>query len=248
MSSSRLQDKIALVTGGSRGIGAAICRRLAKEGAQIILTYAHDVEAAERICDEIALCNVKCDAVRCDMEIPSQIESLFATIEKNHGRLDILINNAAVAERLPLEAIDVAQFARFFNVNVRGPLLAIQQALPLFGPGGGRIINISSAIVREPSPTFSLYAATKSALDTITRSLARELGSRKITVNGVAPGLIETQLSRGHLPESVFTKTLATTPLGRIGEPDDIAGIVVFLASDESFWINGEVIVATGGR
>jgi 3-oxoacyl-[acyl-carrier protein] reductase len=248
MAPRRLQDQVALVTGGSRGIGAAIAQRLAREGATIIITYGHDAEAAERMCDEIDLLGAKCEAIRCDMEIPSQIESLFAAIAKSHQRLDILVNNAAVAERVPLEAIDVAQFARFFNVNVRGPILAIQQALPLFGPDGGRIINISSAIVREPGAQMTLYTATKAALDAVTACLARELGPRRITVFSVAPGLIDTQLARGTLPETVFTKVKASTPLGRLGMPADIANIVAYLVTEDANWLTGEILGATGGR
>jgi 3-oxoacyl-[acyl-carrier protein] reductase len=248
MSTARLTGKIVLVTGGSRGIGAAICRALAQEKATIVLTFGHDAEAAERMCDELVLGGVRAEAIRCDMEIPSQIESLFAAVKKNHGRLDVLVNNAAVGAVMPLEAVDVAQFARFFNINVRGPLLAIQQAVPLFGTDGGRIINISSAVVRDPAPQFSLYAATKAALDAITRSLARELGPRGILLYGIAPGLVETEMSRGGLPDAVFSQTAQATPLGRVGTPEDIAGIVTYLAAGEAAWLTGEILTATGGR
>jgi 3-oxoacyl-[acyl-carrier protein] reductase len=247
MSSRRLLGKVALVTGGSRGIGAAVCRRLASEGANIALTYAHDAEPAERVCDEIVLAGVKAVAYRCDMENPTQIETLFTAVKKAYGPVDILVNNAAVGEMLPLESTDLAQFARFFNTNVRGPLLAIQQAVPQFGPEGGKIINISSAVVRNPGAQFSLYAATKAALDALTRSLAKELGPRNITVNGVAPGLIDTQLSRTGLPDQLFKATESQTPLRRLGTPDDVASIVAFLASDDARWLTGEILGATGG-
>ncbi len=243
-----LSDKVALVTGGSKGIGAAIGKRLAAEGASVILTYAHDPEAAERVCDEIVLSGNKAEAIRCDMEYPSQIETLFSAVHKNHRRLDILVNNAAVAELVPLEGIDIAQFARFFNINVRGPLMAIQHAVKHFPAEGGRIINISSAVTREPGAQFGLYAATKAALDALTSSLARELGHRGVTVNAVAPGLIDTTLSRGQLPDAVFTQTASATPLGRIGAPEDIASIVAFLATEDAKWVTGEIIGATGGR
>lgn len=247
MTSRRLDAKVALVTGGSRGIGAAICRRLAQAGATIALTFGHDAEPAERVCDEIALTGAKADAFRCDMENPTQIESLFQAVRKAFGRVDILINNAAVGEMIPLEGNDLAQFARFFNVNVRGPMLAIQQAVSQFGPAGGKIINVSSAITRNPGPHFSLYSATKAALDAMTRSLAKELGPRKIGVYGIAPGLIDTQLSRTGLPDQLFKATENQNPLRRIGTPEDIANIVVFLASDEAAWLTGEVLGATGG-
>jgi 3-oxoacyl-[acyl-carrier protein] reductase len=247
MTERPLQGKVALVTGGSRGIGAAICRRLGREGANIALTYAHDAEPAERVCDEVVLCGVKAAAYRCDMENPTQIESLFAAVKKAHGRVDILVNNAAHAEVMPLEKNDLAQFARFFNVNVRGPMLAIQQAVAQFGAAGGKIINISSAITRNPSGNFSLYAATKAALDAMTKSLAKELGPRNILVYGIAPGLIDTQLSRGGLPDQLFKATESQTPLRRVGTPGDIASIVAFLASDDATWLTGEILGATGG-
>jgi 3-oxoacyl-[acyl-carrier protein] reductase len=243
----RLEGKVALVTGGSRGIGAAISRRLGKEGATVALTYAHDAEPAERVCDEIHLSDVTAAAYRCDMENPTQIETLFAAVKKAHGRIDILVNNAAVAEMIALEQNDLAQFARFFNTNVRGPFLAIQQAVQQFGSDGGKIINISSAITRNPSGQFSLYAATKAALDAMTRSLAKELGPRNITVHGIAPGLIDTQLSRTGLPDQIFKVTETHTPLRRLGTPDDIAAVVAFLASEDANWLTGEILGATGG-
>lgn len=247
MPTRRLDGKVALVTGGSRGIGAAIARRLAREGATIALTYAHDAETAERVCDELVPTGATAAAYRCDMENPTQIESLFAAVRKAHGHVDVLVNNAAVAEVIPLEGNDLAQFARFFNTNVRGPLLAIQQAVAQFGPDGGTVINISSAIVRNPAAQFSLYAATKAALDALTRSLAKELGPKNITVFGVAPGLIDTQLSRSGLPDQLFKATEGQTPLRRIGAPDDIASIVAFLASGDARWLTGEILTATGG-
>lgn len=167
----RLTNRIALVTGGSRGIGAAICRKLSREGAIVILTYDDEAEPAERVCDELVLSGGRAQAIRCDMEMPDQIDSLFQSIKKNYQHLDVLVNNAAVAEMIPFEENDIAQFARFFNINVRGPMLAIQRAMPLW-TNGGSVINISSAIVRECNPKTLLYTSTKAALDAMTRVLS----------------------------------------------------------------------------
>lgn len=243
----RLFGKIALVTGGSRGIGAAICRKLSKDGATVILTYGHDAEPAERVCDELVLSGGRAQAIRCDMEIPSQIDSLFATIAKTYIRLDVLVNNAAVAEMIPFEENDIAQFARFFNINVRGPMLAIQRALPLMSGGGGSVINISSAIVRECPSQSLLYTSTKAALDAMTQVLAVELGPKRVRVNSVSPGLIDTKLARDAMPEQMFAKIAKHTPLQRLGTPEDIAGVVAFLASEEACWVTGEILGATGG-
>lgn len=249
MPSRRLLDKIALVTGGSRGIGAAVCRKLARDGASIVLTYGyeHETEEAERVCDELVMMGAKAKAYRCDMEMPSQIESLFATIRKTQPRLDVLVNNAAVGDMLLFDQIDVAQFARFFNINVRGPMLAIQQALPLFGEQGGCVVNISSAIVRENLVGSMLYTSTKAAVDAMTRCLAKELGPKQVRVNSVSPGLTETKLARDTMPAPMFDKIARHTPLRRLGQPDDIAGVVAFLASDDAYWVTGEIIGATGG-
>lgn len=249
MPSRRLADKVALVTGGCRGIGAAICRKFARDGATVYLTYAfdHEAESAERVCDELVSMGAEARAFRCDLEIPSQIESLFATLRKLGSRLDILVNNAAVGDMVPFEQVDVAQFARFFNINVRGHMLAIQQALPLFGNKGGSVINISSAIVRENLVGSMLYTCTKASIDAMTRCLAKELGPRQVRVNSVSPGLTDTKLARDTMPGPMFDKIARNTPLRRLGQPDDIAGLVVFLASDDAFWVTGEVIGATGG-
>ncbi len=242
----RLLNKIAVVTGGSRGIGAAICKKLSQEGAIVILTYGHEAEPAERICDELVLSGGKAQAIRCDMEIPDQIDSLFQTIKKSYQHLDVLVNNAAVAEMIPFEENDIAQFARFFNINVRGPMLAIQKAMPLWASGGS-VINISSAIVRECPPHSLLYTSTKAALDAMTQVLAQELGPKRVRVNSVSPGLVDTKLARDAMPEPMFAKIAKHTPLQRLGTPDDIANVVAFLASEESYWITGEIIGATGG-
>jgi 3-oxoacyl-[acyl-carrier protein] reductase len=242
----RLYNKIAVVTGGSRGIGAAICKKLSREGATVILTYGHEAEPAERVCDELVLSGGKAQAIRCDMEIPDQIDSLFQTIKKSYQNIDVLVNNAAVAEMIPFEENDIAQFARFFNINVRGPMLAIQKAMSLWA-GSGSVINISSAIVRECPPHSLLYTSTKAALDAMTQVLAQELGPKRVRVNSVSPGLVDTKLARDAMPEPMFAKIAKHTPLQRLGTPDDIANVVAFLASEESYWITGEIIGATGG-
>jgi 3-oxoacyl-[acyl-carrier protein] reductase len=248
MPTQRLVGQIALVTGGSRGIGAAICRKLASEGATVVLNHNDETaEAGERVCDEIILAGGKAQSFRCDMEVPDQIESLFTNVKKVYPRLDILVNNAAVADMLPIEVTDVAQFARFFNVNVRGPMLAVQQSLPLFGSQGGCIINISSAMVRENSPKSLLYTSTKAAIDAMTKCLSKELGPRQIRVNSVSPGLIDTKLSRGSMPAHMFDWIAKHTPLRRLGKPEDIAGVVAFLASEDACWVTGEIIGVTGG-
>lgn len=242
----RLYNKIAVVTGGSRGIGAAICKKLSREGATVILTYGHEAEPAERVCDELVLSGGKAQAIRCDMEIPDQIDSLFQTIRKSYQTIDVLVNNAAVAEMIPFEENDIAQFARFFNINVRGPMLAIQKAMSLWA-GSGSVINISSAIVRECPPHSLLYTSTKAALDAMTQVLAQELGPKRVRVNSVSPGLVDTKLARDAMPEPMFAKIAKHTPLQRLGTPDDIANVVAFLASEESYWITGEILGATGG-
>lgn len=242
----RLYNKIAVVTGGSRGIGAAICKKLSREGATVILTYGHEAEPAERVCDELVLSGGKAQAIRCDMEIPDQIDSLFQTIKKSYQNIDVLVNNAAVAEMIPFEENDIAQFARFFNINVRGPMLAIQKAMSLWA-GSGSVINISSAIVRECPPHSLLYTSTKAALNAMTQVLAQELGPKRVRVNSVSPGLVDTKLARDAMPEPMFAKIAKHTPLQRLGTPDDIANVVAFLASEESYWITGEIIGATGG-
>lgn len=247
MPTHRLDGQVALVTGGSRGIGAAICRKLAKEGAAVVMNYNDDSEPAERICDEIIVAGGKAQAYRCEMEMPDQIETLFKTIKKTYPRLDILVNNAAVADMVKIEDADVAQFARFFNVNVRGPMLAIQQAIPLFGEGGGCIINISSAMVRENAKKSMLYTSTKAAIDAMTKVLSKELGPRQIRVNSVSPGLVDTKLSRESMPAHMFDWIKNHTPLRRLGKPEDIANVVAFLASPDAYWVTGEIIGVTGG-
>lgn len=246
MTDRRLEGKIALVTGGGRGIGAAICRKLAREGATVLLND-QDLETAERVSDELLSLGGRSQAYRCDMEIPDQIDSLFATIKKQHNRLDVLVNNAAVADLIAFEDIDLAQFARYFHINVRGPMLAVQRALPLFGTAGGSVVNISSCIVRENLPKSLLYTTTKAAIDAMTRCLSKELGPRQVRVNSVAPGLIDTKLARGSMPEPMFDKIARHTPLRRLGTPQDIANVVAFLASDDSYWVTGEVIGVSGG-
>jgi len=245
----KLDEKVAIVTGASKGIGAAIAKHLAAEGAAVVVNYSSSKEGADRVVDEIAKQGGKAIAVRANMAKKAEVERLFTETKKAFGKLDILVNNAGVYEFLPLENVTEEHFHKHFDVNVLGPLLATQEATKYFGPEGGSIINISSSASMSAPPTASVYSATKAALDTITKSLAKELGPRKIRVNAINPGMVETEGVRdaGFLG-SDFQKMFETqSPLGRIGQPDDVAPAVVFLASPDSGWITGETLVVSGG-
>ncbi len=245
----KLDEKVAIVTGASKGIGAAIAKHLAAEGAAVVVNYSSSKEGADRVVDEIAKQGGKAIAVRANMAKKAEVERLFTETKKAFGKLDILVNNAGVYEFLPLENVTEEHFHKHFDVNVLGPLLATQEATKYFGPEGGSIINISSSASMSAPPTASVYSATKAALDTITKSLAKELGPRKTRVNAINPGMVETEGVRdaGFLG-SDFQKMFETqSPLGRIGQPDDVAPAVVFLASPDSGWITGETLVVSGG-
>lgn len=242
-----LQNKIALVTGGSRGIGAGIVRRLAAEGAKVIVNYANRADAAEQVVAEITTAGGEAIALQADMGDLEAIRRLFAEIKARYGRLDILVNNAAVAEFLPLDAITPEHLQRQFAVNVYGPVFAMQEATRLFDAAGGRIINISSSITIGPAPGASAYSATKAALENFTRAFAHELGSRGVTVNAIAPGTTETDMLNAVMSAEMQQKMIANTALGRLGTPDDIAHVVAFLASDEGYWVTGQTIHASGG-
>ena len=245
----KLDEKVAIVTGASKGIGAAIAKHLAAEGAAVVVNYSSSKEGADRVVDGIAKQGGKAIAVRANMAKKAEVERLFTETKKAFGKLDILVNNAGVYEFLPLENVTEEHFHKHFDVNVLGPLLATQEATKYFGPEGGSIINISSSASMSAPPTASVYSATKAALDTITKSLAKELGPRKTRVNAINPGMVETEGVRdaGFLG-SDFQKMFETqSPLGRIGQPDDVAPAVVFLASPDSGWITGETLVVSGG-
>jgi len=249
MSAKKLSGKVAVVTGSSKGIGAAIAKRLATDGAAVVVNYASSREGADRVVAEIAAEGGKAIAVHANIAKKAEIERLFAETKKAFGRLDILVNNAGIYEFSPLESVTEEQFHKQFDVNVLGLLLASQAAVKQFGPAGGSIINISSVLSTLGIPNAAVYSGTKGAVDALTRSLASELGSRGIRVNAINPGMVETEgtHSSGIAGGDMQKQTEAQTPLGRIGQPQDIAGAAVFLASADSSWITGETFVISGG-
>jgi 3-oxoacyl-[acyl-carrier protein] reductase len=243
----RLQGKVALVTGASRGIGAAVARRLAADGAKVVVNYARSAEAADEVARQIKGAGGEATLVRADVSDPGQIAPLFEAVLNAYGRLDILVNNAGVFERRPIGEVDREHYDRVFDTNVRGPLLATVEAVKHFGPEGGRIVNISSVAARAPVGGGSVYAATKAALEALTRCHAAELGPNRVTVNAVAPGTTETDMLRAGLPEDVQQHMIRNTALGRLGTPEDIADVVAFLASDDGRWVTGQFINVDGG-
>jgi len=247
--SNKLAGKVAVVTGASKGIGASIATHLAAAGATVVVNYASSQAGADKVVAEITKQGGRAIAVQADLSKPEDVKRLFAETKKAYDKLDILVNNAGIYEFAPLEAITPDHFYKLFNVNVLGLLLATQEAAKLFGSSGGSIVNISSVVASSAPPTVSVYSATKAAVNAITKSLAQELGPRKIRVNAVNPGMIDTEGFRAAgIDESDFRKiTEQQTPLGRIGKPDDIAPAVVFLASDDSAWTTGETLYISGG-
>ena len=245
----KLAGKVAVVTGASKGIGASIARQLAAEGASVVVNYASSKTGAEQVVDEITAQGGKAIAVQADMARKADIERLFAQTKKAFGQPDILVNNAGVYEFLPLEQITEEHFHKQFNLNVLGLILATQEAVRQFGPAGGSIINISSVVSTSALPGASIYSATKGAVDTVTKSLAGELGPRKIRVNAINPGMIETEgvHAAGFIGGDLQKQVEAQTPLGRIGQPQDIATVAAFLASADSGWITGETFRVAGG-
>lgn len=249
MKNGKLNGKVAVVTGASKGIGADIARHLAAEGADVVVNYASSKTGADKVVDEIAKRGGKAIAVQADVAKKKDVERLFAETKKAFGKTDILVNNAGVYDWSPIEEITEEQFHKQFNVNVLGLLLATQEAVKQFDSTGGSIINISSTVTSLTPPGSSVYTGTKGAVDAITRTLAKELGPRKIRVNAINPGMVETEgvraagFDEGDLRKSVELQT----PLGRIGQPEDIAPTAVFLASSESAWITGETLRVAGG-
>ncbi len=244
-----LSGKVAVVTGASKGIGAEIARQLAAAGAAVVVNYSTSRAGADRVVGEITGAGGKAVAVQADMARKPDIERLFAETKKAFGGLDVLVNNAGIYEFCPLENITEELFHRQFNLNVLGLILATQEAARHFGPAGGSIINTSSIVSTWGTPGGTVYAATKASVDAVTRCLAKELGGRKIRVNSVNPGMVETEGTHtAGITGSDFRKqTEQATPLGRIGQPQDIAPAVVFLASPDSSWITGETLFITGG-
>ncbi|MGB8897892.1 MAG: glucose 1-dehydrogenase [Methylocella sp.] len=247
---SRLSGKTAVVTGASKGIGAGIAKGLAAEGAAVVVNYASSKDGADRVVADIKAKGGKAIAVQGDVAKAADVKKIFAETKKAFGRLDILVNNAGVYYSfLPLEEVTEEDFHRHFNVNVLGLLLATQEAAKLLGDAGGSVINIGSVANDVNPPNTVVYTATKGAVDAVTRVLAKELGPRKIRVNAIKPGFTDTEGTRavGHIG-SDFEKQLVTqTPLGRTGQPNDIAPAVVFLASDESRWVTGDTLAVSGG-
>jgi 3-oxoacyl-[acyl-carrier protein] reductase len=246
---SKLKGKVALVTGASKGIGAGIAKALASEGASVVVNYASSKEGAERVVGEIEKGGGKAIAVQGDVAKSADVKRIFAETKQAFGRFDILVNNAGVYQFTPLEQITEEEFHRQFNTNVLGLLLATQEAAKHFGDEGGNIINISSTVTAITPPNSSVYTATKGAVDSITRVLSKELGPKKIRVNAINPGMVETEgvHSAGFLGSDFQKQLESQTPLGRIGQTDDISPVAVFLASPDSGWLTGETILASGG-
>lgn len=246
---SRLAGKVAVVTGASKGIGAGIAKSLAAEGAAVVVNYASSREGAEKVVAEITAKGGKAIAVKGDVSKAEEVKAIFAQTDKAYGRLDVLVNNAGIYAFAPLEEVTETEFHRQFNTNVLGLLLASQEAEKHFGPEGGSIINIGSVATDVNFPATSVYTATKGAVTSITRVLAKELGPKKIRVNSINPGMVETEgvHAAGFIGGDLENQTVAQTPLGRIGQPGDIAPVAVFLASGESGWLTGEVLAVSGG-
>ena len=249
MNNEKLNGKVAVVTGASKGIGAGISKQLAAEGATVVVNYASSKIDADKVVDEITKCGGKAIAVQGNVAKKAEVELLFAAAKKAYGKIDILVNNAGVYQFAPLEEITEEEFHREFNTNVLGMMLATQEALKHFGPAGGSIINIGSLASSLTPPTAVIYNATKGAVDAITRTLAKELGPRKIRVNSVNPGMVVTEgaIAGGYTEGDMRKMFEAQTPLGRVGETDDIAPAAVFFASDDSKWITGETLLIAGG-
>jgi 3-oxoacyl-[acyl-carrier protein] reductase len=252
MSSSitnRLAGKVAVVTGASKGIGASIAKHLAAEGASVVVNYASSKAGADKVVAEITAQGGKAIAVHADVAKKSDIDRLFAETKEAFGSPDVLVNNAGIFEFAPLEQITEEHFHRQFNLNVLGLILATQEAVRQFGSAGGSIINISSLASTFAPAGGSVYSATKGAVDTVTKSLAKELGPRRIRVNAINPGMIETEgvHAAGFMGSDFHKNAEAQTPLGRIGQPQDIATVATFLASSDSAWITGETFQVAGG-
>jgi 3-oxoacyl-[acyl-carrier protein] reductase len=245
----KLTNQVAVVTGASKGIGAGIAVALAAEGASVVVNYASSKEGADRVVKEITSKGGKAIAVQADVSKPADVTRLFAETKKAYGKLNILVNNAGIYQFAPLEGVTEKLFHDHFNLNVLGLLIATREAVKLIGPEGGSIINVGSGVSTINPPNTSVYTATKAAVDSITGVLAKELGPRKIRVNSINPGMIETEgVHAGGFIEGDFRKWVETqSPLGRIGQSDDIAPTAVYLASSDSKYLTGETIRVTGG-
>lgn len=246
----KLEGKTAVVTGASKGIGAAIAKIYGAEGARVIANYASDKDGVDRVVTEIKKNGGEAKAVQANLTDENDIKRLFSEAHEAYGKLDVLVNNAGIYEFLPIEEISNEHFHKQFNLNVLGVILSVQEALQYFNPEGGSIINISSGAADFAGPGASIYSATKAAVNTISKSLSKELGARKIRVNVVSPGMIETEgFDAASIRGSDFHKEVeAATPLGRIGKPEDIAPVALFYASEDSGWVSGEVTLVSGGQ
>jgi 3-oxoacyl-[acyl-carrier protein] reductase len=247
---AKLNGRVAVVTGASKGIGSAIARHLAAEGASVVVNYASSRQGADRVVADITGKGGRAIAIQADLSKESDVRRLFAETKKAFNRLDILVNNAGVYEFTPLEEVTPEHFHRMFDLNVLGLILASREAVKSFGPTGGSIINISSLASTAALATASVYSATKAGVDAVTRTLAAELGPRKIRVNSINPGMVETEgVHAAGFAESDFRRQVESqTPLGRIGQPDDIAPAAAFLASDDASWITGQTLHISGGN
>ena len=247
---SKLENKVAVITGASKGIGASIAKHFAAEGAKVVVNYSSSKEAADRVVKEITGNGGIAISVQADVSEEADVIRLFEETKSAFGKMDILVNNAVFQQYLPIEQATVEAFHQHFNVNVLGPVLTIRASLKLFSDKGGTIINISSGASKMPMAGVSLYSATKAALDALTISLSKELGPKNIRINSILPGATETEgdgsagVTTGSEAEKMF---VANTPLGRRGQPEDIAKAAVFLASDDAAWITGEAISVSGG-
>ncbi|HTX41006.1 MAG TPA: glucose 1-dehydrogenase [Acidobacteriaceae bacterium] len=246
----RLKGKVAVITGASKGIGASIAEHLAAAGASVVVNYASSQSGAEAVANRIVAKGGKAIAVQADVSQLTGIQRLFSETRDFHGKLDILVNNAGIYEFSPLDAITAHHIRKQFDLNVTGLLLTTQEAVKLIGPDGGSIVNIGSIVGSMPQANASVYSATKAAVDAITISLSQELGPRRIRVNSLDPGMVETEgLRTSGLDQGEFRdRQDRETPLGRIAQPEDIALAATFLASDDARWITGQVIVAAGGK
>lgn len=246
---NRLEDKVAIVTGASKGIGASIAKYFAAEGAKVVVNYASSKDGADEVVKDITGNGGTAIAVQGDVSKEADIFRIFEETKSAFGTLDILVNNAGIYNYEPIEAVSVATIQEHFNINVLGSILAIREAVKLFEDKGGNIINISSGASNTPLPTGSVYSATKAALDAVTIALSKEFSGKNIRINSLLPGVVETEGSHsaGFIGSDFEAKLVATTPLGRTGQPEDIAKVAVFLASDDAAWITGEKISVSGG-
>jgi 3-oxoacyl-[acyl-carrier protein] reductase len=246
---SDLNGKVAVVTGASKGIGAAVAKSFSAAGAAVVVNYSFSKDDADRVVADIKARGGRAIAIPGDVANAADVARLFAETKKAFGTVDVVVNNASVARFQPLEEITEDEFHREFNINVLGTILVTKEAVKHFGPNGGSVINLSS-IASGGEPDAAIYSGTKGAVEAITRALAAELGPRKIRVNAIAPGVIETEGTRrlGIVGGDFEKEAIARTPLGRIGQPDDVARVAVFLASDDSGWISGERLAVSGGH